>query len=152
MKASCMSTFHQLHYHIVFGTRDRRPTIDAAIRPRLWAYMAGTVSGLGGFPRIINGWIDHVHILIDLKPTQNVAEMVREIKKASTPWMRDEAGIRNFSWQDGYAAFTVGHRGLPMIHRYIETQEEHHGHKTYIEELMLLLEETDIEFDRKYLP
>ena len=93
-----------------------------------------------------------MHLLIDLKPTQNVAEMVREIKKASTPWMRDVAGIRNFSWQDGYAAFTVGHRGLPMIHRYIETQEEHHGHKTYIEELMLLLEETDIEFDRKYLP
>ena len=134
-----MSTYHQLHYHIVFGTRERKPSIDPEIRPRLWAYLAGTITGLGGFPRIINGWVDHIHLLIDMRPSQNIAEMVREIKKASTPWLRDVAGIRNFSWQDGYAVFTVGHRELDVIHRYIETQEEHHRKRRYVEELELLL-------------
>jgi len=114
--------------------------------------MAGTVSGLGGVPRRINGWKDHVHLLVDLKPSQNIADIVREVKKASTPWLRDAAGMGDFSWQDGYAAFTVGHRELDVIQRYVEEQEEHHRVKTFQEELTELLEEAGVEFDPKYLP
>ena len=147
-----MSTFYKLHYHIIFGTRERRAILNTEIRPRLWAYMAGTVSGLGGVPRRINGWTDHVHLLVDLKPSQNIADIVREVKKASTPWLRDAAGMGNFSWQDGYAAFTVGHRELDVIQRYVEEQEEHHRVKTFQEELTELLEEAGVEFDPKYLP
>lgn len=147
-----MSTFYKLHYHIIFGTRERRAILNAKIRPRLWAYMAGTVSGLGGVPRIIGGWIDHVHMLIDLKPSLNLADLVREVKKASTPWLRDVAGITNFSWQDGYAAFTAGNRDLEIIQQYVEQQEKHHRLKTFQEELARLLEEAGVEFDPKYLP
>jgi putative transposase len=147
-----MSTYYKLHYHIVFGTKERQTILNTEIRPRLWSYMAGTVSGLGGFPRKINGWIDHVHLLIDLKPSHNIADIVREVKKASTPWLRQEVGIRNFSWQDGYAVFTVGHRELDVIHRYVELQEEHHRIKPFQEELAELLAEAGVEFDPKYLP
>ncbi len=147
-----MSTFYKLHYHIIFGTRERRASLNTEIRPRLWSYMAGTVSGSGGVPRRINGWKDHVHLLVDLKPSQNIADIVQEVKKASTPWLRDAAGMGDFSWQDGYAAFTVGHRELDVIQRYVKEQEEHHRVKTFQEELTELLEEAGIEFDPKYLP
>jgi putative transposase len=147
-----MSTFYKLHYHIIFGTRERRAILDPEIRPRLWSYMAGTVSGLGGVPRRIKGWTDHVHLLVDLKPSENISNIVREVKKASTPWLRDAAGLGNFSWQDGYAAFTVGHRELDVIQRYVEEQEEHHRVKTFQEELAELLEEAGVDFDPKYLP
>ncbi len=147
-----MSTYYKLHYHIVFGPRDKRAVLSSDIRPRLWSYMAGTVSGLGGVPRIIGGWIDHVHLLIDLKPSPSIADIVREAKKASTPWMREVLVMKDFSWQDGYAAFTTGHRELDIVHRYVERQEVHHRVKTYQEELTELLREAGVDFDPKYLP
>jgi putative transposase len=147
-----MSTFYKLHYHIIFGTRVKRAILNADIRPRLWSYMAGTVAGLGGVPRKIGGWTDHVHLLVDLKPSQNISDVVREVKKASTPWLRDAGEMANFSWQDGYSVFTVGHRELDVIHRYVDHQEEHHRIKSYQEELAELLVEAGVEFDPKYLP
>ena len=147
-----MSTYHKLHYHLIFGTKKKQPFLNADIRPRLWSYMAGTISGLGGTPRIIGGWIDHVHVLLDLKPAHDMTAIVREVKKASTPWLREAAAIPNFSWQEGYAVFTVGYHGMDVIHRYIERQEEHHRKKTYQEELIEFLEEAGVDYDPKFLP
>ena len=68
--------------------------------------MAGTVQGLGGFPQAINGWNEHVHLLIGLRAEQRLSDIVREIKKASTVWVKSEIGLGRFAWQEGYAAFT----------------------------------------------
>jgi len=85
-----------------------------------------------------------------MKATHNVADIVRELKKASTAWINDEAGLRNFRWQEGYAAFTVGYR--ERVRAYIERQEEHHGQKdAFKEELLSLLEHHGVEYDPKYL-
>ena len=58
------STYHSLHYHIVFGTKDRRPFITPGWRSRLHEYLGGTVKGLGAVPEAIGGVEDHVHLLI----------------------------------------------------------------------------------------
>ena len=44
------STYLSLHYHLVFGTKDRMPLIEATWRLRLHEYLGGTIYGLGGFP------------------------------------------------------------------------------------------------------
>ena len=147
-----MASYSKMHFHIVFSTQHRVACLDKRWREELWAYMAGTINGLGGHARNVGGWKDHVHILADLKPTQTVADMVREVKKASTQWVRTNAGIGKFQWQDGYAAFTAGWRELDVLDRYITNQEEHHNRRSFLKELTTFLEEAGVEFDPKYLP
>src|SRR5579885_589771 len=100
------STFLSLHYHIVFSTKDRRPLIRPEWRPHLHEYLGGTVRALGGVPEIIGGVEDHVHLLVGLRATHCLADVMCELKKASSIWV-----IKNhdhqFGWQDGYSAFTV---------------------------------------------
>ena len=140
-----------LHYHIIFATKGRAPTLDSAWRERLHGYMGGTLKGLGAFPQAINGWHDHVHLLVGLKATHVLADTVREVKKASTVWVKEEIGLSNFAWQEGYAAFTVGWREREIIRAYIVGQEEHHRAKSYAEEIVQVLNEAGVEFDPKYL-
>ncbi len=147
-----MSTYSKMHFHVVFSTQHRVACIDQRWRQELWAYMAGTINGLGGHARNVGGWKDHVHILADLKPTQTVADIVREVKKASSQWIRTNAHVPQFKWQDGYAVFTAGWRELGPLANYINNQEEHHRHRTFIEELTTFLEDAGVEFDPKYLP
>lgn len=145
-----MSTYLSLHYHVVFSTKNRIPCLDKEWRERLHSHMSGTIKGLGGFPQRTNGWNDHVHLLFGLKATHAVADIVRELKKASTGWIHDAIGLRSFAWQEGYAAFTVGWREREVLRAYIDGQEEHHRLRGYKEELLGLLEESGVEYDPKY--
>ncbi len=147
-----MSTYFKLHYHIVFGTKYRVPCLDKRWRDRLWEYMGGTVKGLDGVPHGVGGWVDHVHLLVDLKPTHSIPDLVREIKKASNDWIKTEAGLRSFAWQEGYAVFSVGWREKDIIGKYIAGQEAHHGKTSFRDELIKMLHDEGVEFDPKYLP
>ena len=145
------STYLSLHYHIVFGTKNREPLIMPAWRPRLHEYMRGTIRGLGGVPEGIGGTADHVHLLVGLKATHCLADVLRELKKASSLWIHEEIKMPGFAWQEGYAAFTVSATARQAVLRYIANQEEHHRLKSYREELVELLERAGIGFDPRYL-
>ena len=58
------STYLSLHFHLVFSTKNREPTIRDAWRSRLHDYLGGTIRGLGGFPEGVGGTADHVHLLV----------------------------------------------------------------------------------------
>src|SRR5213595_2808866 len=96
------STYLSLHFHLVFGTKNREPCIDPKWRSRLHENLGGTVSGLGGFPEGIGGVADHVHLLVGLKATHCLADVSRELKKASSVWVHEQIGLPSFAWQDGY--------------------------------------------------
>jgi len=145
------STYLSLHYHIVFATKNREPIIELAWRPRLHEYMGGTISGLGGFPEGVGGVADHVHLLVGLKATHCLADVVRELKKAASLWLHEELGIEPFAWQEGYAAFTVSPTARPSVQWYIAHQEEHHRAKSYREELIEMLARAGVEYDPRYL-
>jgi REP element-mobilizing transposase RayT len=108
------------------------------------------MSGLGGFPQGIGGVADHVHLLVGLKATHCLADVMRELKKASSVWVHEEIGLRAFAWQEGYAAFTVSATARAAVRRYISNQEEHHRTKSSREELLELLERAGIEYDARY--
>ncbi len=146
------STYLSLHYHIVFGTKDRIPLIAASWRPQLHEYMGGVIKGLGGLPEKIGGVADHVHVLVGLKSTHCLADFVRELKKASTSWIHGqiERGEK-FTWQGGYAAFTVSATSLEAIRDYIAKQEEHHRVRPFREEFVAMLEKAGICYDTKSL-
>jgi REP element-mobilizing transposase RayT len=120
------STYLSLHYHLVFATKNREAVIAPEWRSRLHEYLGGTISGLGGVSQRVGGVADHVHLLVGLKATHCLADILRELKKASSAWVHEKIGLRNFAWQEGYAAFTVSAPARPAVQQYIVNQEEHH--------------------------
>jgi REP element-mobilizing transposase RayT len=145
------STYLSLHYHLVFGTKNREPMIDSAWRSRLHEYLGGTTRGLGGFPAEVGGVADHVHLLVGLKATHCLADLMRELKKASSMWIHEALGVSYFAWQEGYAAFTVSATARESVRSYIVNQPEHHRVRTFREEVIEMLEKTGVEYDPKYL-
>ena len=145
------STYLSLQYHLVFGTKDRMPLIEAAWRLRLHEYLGGTIRGLGGFPEEVGGVADHVHLLVGLKATHCLADVMRELKKASSVWVHEELGILGFGWQEGYAAFTVSATAREAVRSYIANQEEHHRVRSFREEVVQMLEKAGITYDPKFL-
>jgi putative transposase len=145
------STYLSLHYHLVFGTKNREPLIATPWRSRLLEYLGGTTSGLGGFPQGIGGVADHVHLLIGLKATHCLADFLRELKKAASVWVHEEIGLTGFAWQEGYAAFTVSATARQAVQKYIANQAEHHRVKSFREELTDMLDKAGIAYDPKYL-
>jgi putative transposase len=145
------STYLSLHYHLIFGTKNREPLIAADWRPQLHEYLGGTISGLWGFPQEIGGVADHVHLLVGLKATHCLADVMRELKKASSVWVHEQIGLPSFTWQEGYAAFTVSATARQAVQKYIANQEEHHRTRSLREELVVMLEMAGIEYDPQYL-
>jgi REP element-mobilizing transposase RayT len=145
------STYLSLHYHLVFSTRDREEFIVEAIRKPMHDYLAGTVLGLKGHCRAVGGSADHVHLLIGLGATHTLSDFVRELKKASSKWAREQASSRRFAWQEGYAAFTVSASATRDVQRYIANQEEHHRKRSFRDELKMMLDKSGVVYDERYL-
>src|SRR2546430_16600475 len=120
------STYLSLHYHLVFATKNREAVIAPEWGLRLHEYLGGTISGLGGFPEGVGGVADHVHLLIGLRATHCLADVLREVKKASSAWVHEKIGLPTFAWQERYAAFTVSATGRKAVQSYIANQDEHH--------------------------
>ncbi len=145
------STHLSLHYHVIFSSKDRVPTIAAAWRERLHAYLGGVVRNVAGVPEAIGGTADHVHLLIGLGATARLADIVRDVKAVSSRWVHEEIGERAFAWQEGYGAFTVSASQRGQVREYIARQEEHHRRRTYQEEYLELLKRNGAEYDERYL-
>jgi putative transposase len=147
-----MSTYTQIMYHIVFGTRNRRNTMVANGRDQLFKYITGIVKNKKCHLYIINGVEDHLHILTHLHPEVSLAGLVKDIKLASTAYIRTDRIFPAFEgWQSGYGAFTCSFKDKDRLIRYIANQEEHHRIRTFREEYQELLMEQGITFDERYL-
>ena len=145
------STYLSLHYHLVFSTKDRTPCIAQSWMSRLHEYLGGTVKGLGGYPQGVGGVPDHVHLLVGLKATHCLADVLRELKKASSAWVHDEIEERAFAWQEGYAAFTVSATAREGVKRYIAHQAEHHRKMSFQEEYIQFLKKHHLPYDERYV-
>ena len=145
------STHLSLHFHIVFSTKDRFPFIVDDWRNRLHAYLGGAVRTAGCVPECIGGTADHVHLLIGMRATHRLADVVRDIKQSSSKWVHEEIGSKKFGWQDGYGAFTVAASQIETVKDYINNQVEHHRKRTFQEEYVEFLERSGVEYDKRYL-
>ena len=145
------STHLSLRYHLIWSTKERRQLILDPWRDRLHAYLGGVVRQLGGTPDTIGGTSDHVHLLIGLRATHRLADVVRDTKRTSSEWVHDEIRMKDFQWQDGYGAFTVSSSLLPQVRKYVLGQVEHHRRKTFQEEYRGFLEKSGVEYDPEHL-
>ena len=145
------STHLSLHYHLVFSTKERYPWIEAAWRARLHEFLGGCVRQLKGIPEAVGGTEDHVHLLVGLRATHTLADVLRDIKKASSNWVHDSVGKRIFQWQEGYGAFTVSAPMRATVVRYIRNQERHHRKLSFQDEYRDFLRKSGMAFKEEHL-
>jgi REP element-mobilizing transposase RayT len=142
----------RLHIHLVFSTKGREPMLTDAIRDPLHAYMATVLQNLGCAPVLINSVPDHVHLLFDLSRTVAVSQVVEDVKKSSSKWLKTQgAPFGGFAWQAGYGAFAVSVSNVETVRVYIANQREHHRQKSFQEEYRQFLQRHQIPSDERYL-
>ena len=144
------STHTNLHYHLVFSTKDHVRLIRPEWKERLHAYLGGIVKNMEGTPLAVGGISDHVHMLIGLRSSHRLDYVIRDIKADSTVFVKGEFE-KKFSWQKGYGAFTVSPSGIEAVKRYVLDQESHHQRKTFKEEYVELLNKSNTPYDETYL-
>lgn len=145
-------TFANLLVHVIFSTKDRRPSLDASLKPRLLAYMGGILRELGGCALSIDGRADHVHLLATLPPAVALADAVRTVKANSSRWVHEQfPDCSGFAWQTGYGAFSVSHSNLEQVRAYIAGQEEHHRQVSFQEEFIAFLRRHHITYDERFI-
>ena len=135
--------------HVVFSTRERKPTIPAASFAELWAVLAGIGRNHHLTVIKIGGMADHVHILFALPANVTLAYAVQVFKANSSRWMRER--VPKFAWQEGYAAFSVSASGVGAVKKYIENQPEHHKRRSFEEEFLALLKKCGVAYDPKFV-
>jgi putative transposase len=139
--------------HIIFSTRHRQPFLyDSALRNSMHAYIAGVCDQCESPAIVIGGVADHVHILCIQSRTVTTANLIKEIKASSSKWVKSQGvSASQFSWQNGYGAFSVSQSQLAAVRSYITTQEEHHRRVTFQEEYRSFLRRYEVEFDERYV-
>jgi len=122
-----MGAYRQIFYQIIFGTKYRKPTINKAYDEELYKYVTGVIKNKNCTLYRINGIEDHLHIMSDLHPSVSLSNYVKDIKVASSLWMKQTAKFPAFEgWQDGYGAFTYSIHEKDKIINYVKNQKEHH--------------------------
>ena len=120
--------------------------------PRLHQYIAGLVRTTGCSAVSVGGTGNHVHALVMLGNTENVAHLVEEMKRNSSRWIKTlSPSYGGFAWQGGYAALSVSQSQVDVVVKYIGNQEEHHRKQTYREEYLQFLRLYNIDYDERYV-
>jgi putative transposase len=148
-----MTTYTDITYHLVFGTKHRVRALDKARRDDLYRFIWGMMEERRCHLYRIGGVEDHIHILTSLHPTLALSDLIKEIKTATSAWIKGGQVFPTFEhWQDGYGAFTVAADARPALIEYIKNQEAHHQGTEFVDELKQMVEAAHLEWKADYLP
>ena len=116
------------------------------------SYLIGTCQNLECPSIVVGGVEDHVHILCRFGRSISVSDLIRELKRESSKWFKDEFPLmQEFYWQSGYGAFSVSASQLELVTEYIRRQEEHHRKVSFQDEFRMLLKKHGLEWDERYV-
>lgn len=144
-------TYSRIYIQIIFAVRNRYALIQPSWEHQLYKYITGIIKNKGQKLLSINGTSNHIHILISMKPTCCLSDLVREIKKSSDNFISENHFTRyHFTWQDGFGAFSCHHSDLTNVIRYIDKQKEHHQKIAFRDEYIDFMEKQEIELKNEY--
>jgi putative transposase len=146
----------QTWVHIIFSTKKRHPFLkDSVIQQRVHDYIKATCCKQNCTAVIVGGVEDHVHILANLHKTIALSDLVEEIKKSSSKWIKTLHGngsvLDRFYWQNGYGAFSVSQSSVEAVKFYIKNQHEHHYKQNFQDEFRKFLTQHKMTCNEKYL-
>lgn len=138
--------------HVIFSTKERRPFLDPDTRPKLHGYLATVARNADCEAYRVGGVADHVHLAIRLSRTITIAKLVEKLKTASSKWVKPQSpAFAAFSWQRGYACFSVDPADLDSLCAYIDGQEEHHKTRRFQDEFRMFLKKYGVEYGEAYV-
>lgn len=139
--------------HTVFSTKDRHPFLrTSALRNELNHFIGGVLIKLDCQPIIVGSVEDHLHFLCSLSRTCEPAQLVKEVKRGSSIWLKTKGPeLRDFTWQSGYGIFSIGFSQIEAARAYIAGQEEHHKRVSFQDEFRKMLQRYEIAFDERYV-
>ena len=145
-------SFSQIYIQVVFAVKGRESLISNNWEEELYKYITGIIQNKGQKLLAINGMPDHIHVLIGMKPSCCLSDLVREIKKSSNAFIAEKKFSKfKFQWQEGFGAFSYSHSALGNVIEYISNQKEHHLKKTFKQEYTEFLKKFEIEFKDEHL-
>jgi len=133
-----LHTYISNRVHIVFAAKEHRELIPENLLQELWAFVHGICKRLNIRTYAIGGVRDHVHVFVGLPGTIRLSEAVQKIKANSSRFLH-EKGVKDFAWQEGYGAFSVGVSQSEATIRYVRTQAEHHAKRDFRAEFVAML-------------
>ena len=146
------NTYTQIHLQLVFAVKFRKCLIENSWKDELYKYITGIISSNAHKVLAIGGVSDHIHILIGMRPTQAVSDLLKEVKGSSSKWINERRFLtQHFEWQEGFGAFSYAKSDLPKVISYIQHQEEHHRRKSFKEEYEEMLKEFHVDYDQRYI-
>jgi REP element-mobilizing transposase RayT len=138
--------------HLIYSVQDRRAMLVDNIREELNAYTIGILRQYECQPIQMNSRPDHAHLLLALSPKYALSFVVEQLKNGTSKWIKTrDADFASFSWQPGYAAFSVSDEQIPNVKNYIMNQAQHHEGMTFQDELLNLLKHAGLEYDERYM-
>ena len=141
-----------VYIHLIFSTKNREPFLrDEQMRASLHAELGGISKKLECPPIIPGGMEDHIHLLARFGRSITQADWVKELKRVSNLWLKEQFHLSAFEWQAGYADFSVSESNLEQVKRYIVNQEEHHKKRSFQDEVRELLRRHRMAWDERYI-
>ena len=138
--------------HLIFSTKNREPFLTPEIDTELYPYLASIFKAMNSSALIINGTSDHIHTLFSLSRVVAIASLVEEVKTESSKWIKTKGReFRNFYWQSGYGAFSIGQSQVSTVKRYIKGQKEHHRRVSFQDEYRKFLKVYEVDYDERYV-
>jgi putative transposase len=146
------NTYTQIHIQFVFAVKYRNGLIHSSFKDELYQYISGIIKANNHKLLAINGMSDHIHILIGMRPTQSISELMQVIKANSSKWINEKKFLKlKFEWQEGYGAFSYSKSQVNTVIEYIKNQEIHHEKRTFREEYIEFLEKFEIDYDKNFI-
>lgn len=146
------NTYTQIHIQLIFAVQYRLAMIDKSWKDEFYKYITGIIQQQKHKLIIINGILNHIHILIGYRPHQSLSDLLQDIKGGSSKWINEKKLTRKkFAWQEGYGAFSYSYSHLSRVINYIKNQEQHHKKVTFMDEYRSFLEAFEIEYDERYI-
>jgi putative transposase len=146
------NTYSQIYIQVVFAVAARLNLIEKSWQDELYKYITGIVKNKDQKLIAIGSFENHIHILLGIKPSIAISDLVRDIRANSSRFINEKSFVKGkFSWQEGFGAFSYSHSQLDNVIKYIQNQEEHHQVNTFKDEYLKFLEKYEIDFERKYL-
>ncbi len=146
------NTFTQIHIQFVFAVKRRENLVKEEFREILQKYICGIVKEREHKPLAIYCMPDHTHLLVGLKPNQNISDLMRDVKALSSKFINDQQFLKEkFEWQNGYGAFSYSKSHVPAVIKYILNQAEHHRKRRFREEYLEFLQKFEVDYDERYV-
>jgi REP element-mobilizing transposase RayT len=146
------NTYTQIHIHFVFAVKHRNAVINDSWKEELYKYIAGIIRNNEHKLIAIGGMPDHIHILIGVRPSQSISDLMQDVKGNSSKWINEKRYLNTkFEWQEGYGAFSYSKSQINDVVNYINNQETHHAKKSFKEEYLDILKKLEVDYDEKYV-